>query len=106
MFRMVYAEDIMHGKRQEINADDISIEIYRPMGNLLQGEPFILNRNPADNLQNWIRFGDESRPSASLLFAPVCFGDEVCGLLSAQSYTPQRYQPADLAISLSSRIMI
>jgi PAS domain S-box-containing protein len=98
MFQMVYAEDIIHGKRQGVNADDVSINIYRPMGNLLQGEPFMLNRGPTDELQNWIRFGDETRPSASLLFAPVCFGEEVCGLLSAQSYTPQRYQTADLAI--------
>ncbi|MDI6782881.1 MAG: PAS domain S-box protein [bacterium] len=98
MFQRDYAEDIIHGERQAVKADDAPINIYRPMGELLQGKPFMLNRNLADDLQNWIRFGDESRPSASLLFAPVCFGDEVCGLLSAQSYTPQRYQASDLAI--------
>ena len=98
MFQIVYAEDIIQDKRQVVKVDDVPIDIYRPLGNLLQEEPFMLNRGPTDELQNWRRFGDESRPSASLLFAPVCFGDEVCGLLSAQSYTPQRYQAADLAI--------
>ncbi|MFB3895166.1 MAG: PAS domain S-box protein [bacterium] len=98
MFHIVYAEDIVGGKQQRINTDDVEQEMYRPLGKLLEGEPFILNRHPQDNPQNWQRFGDESRPSSSLLFAPICFGNQVCGILSAQSYTPQRYQQPDLAL--------
>lgn len=98
LFKMAFAEDIINGKRQAVELDDFSIDIYRPMGHLLEGEPYILNRAKTNNLENWRRFGDESRPSASLLFAPVCFGKEVCGLISVQSYTPQRYQETDLML--------
>ncbi len=97
-FKMVYATDIIQGKRQVVKADDVSAEIYSPMEKLLEGEPFILNRTPADRTEGWVSFGDESRPSASLMFAPICFGGEVCGLLSAQSYKPQRYGESDVAL--------
>jgi two-component system cell cycle sensor histidine kinase/response regulator CckA len=97
-FKMVYAADLVAGERRVVEADAASVELYRPLGRLLQGEPFMLNRKPADRTQGWIGFGDESRTSASLLFAPISFGGEVFGLLSAQSYEWERYKEADLAV--------
>jgi len=96
MFKMTYAEDIIHGKRHIVDVDDVSIEIYRPMGELLKGEPFLLNRELEDNTQSWLRFGDESRPSASIMFAPIYYLGEVYGLLSVQSYKSHCYEKTDL----------
>jgi PAS domain S-box-containing protein len=42
------------------------------------------------------RFGDISRPSASLLFVPVRDGSRVIGVLSIQSYRFDAYSPEDL----------
>ncbi|MGB9623596.1 MAG: hypothetical protein ACPMAQ_01920 [Phycisphaerae bacterium] len=36
------------------------------------------------------------RLSASLMFVPVRCGDTISGVLSVQSYTPERYGPPDL----------
>jgi PAS domain S-box-containing protein len=41
-------------------------------------------------------FGDTSRPSACMMYAPVHCGSEVVGLLSIQSYTPKAYAAEDL----------
>ncbi|MBM2847946.1 MAG: hypothetical protein HW418_888 [Anaerolineales bacterium] len=42
--------------------------------------------------------GDKSRPSASLLFAPLIVGLRVMGVISAQSYTLQAYTDEHLAL--------
>jgi PAS domain S-box-containing protein len=41
-------------------------------------------------------FGDTSRPSASILVAPIRYGTKVVGMLSAQSYTLQAYTRQEL----------
>ncbi|MEO5772244.1 MAG: diguanylate cyclase, partial [Burkholderiaceae bacterium] len=43
-------------------------------------------------------FGDESRPSAAMLFVPARRGDEVVAFFSIQSYTPHAYSAADLEL--------
>ncbi|MBK5292603.1 MAG: PAS domain S-box protein [Acidobacteriia bacterium] len=43
-------------------------------------------------------FGDTSRRSASLMFAPIRSGGESVGLLSIQSYSPSAYSPEDLTL--------
>jgi len=43
-----------------------------------------------------VPFGDLSRPSASLLCAPIRYGNNVFGALSVQSYTMNAYTEADL----------
>ncbi len=98
MFEIIYAEDIIDGNRQFVETRDMSEKVYRPMGKLLKGIPFLLNRDLGDDARDWIRFGDESRPSASLMFSPVCFDKEVCGLISVQSYQPQCYSKPDLEL--------
>ena len=41
-------------------------------------------------------FGNVSRPSQSLMFAPMVAGDRVVGILSAQSYEPEAHSQQDL----------
>jgi len=45
-----------------------------------------------------LTFGDQSRPSASLMYVPVRKGEKVVGIISIQSYTPQAYTEEDLAV--------
>ncbi len=43
-------------------------------------------------------FGDKSRPSLSLMFAPIRHGERVLGFLSIQSYSPYAYSEEHLAL--------
>jgi PAS domain S-box-containing protein len=56
---------------------------------ILREEPFIM---PADV----VPIGDTSRPSASLMLAPIRNRTKVIGVLSIQSYTLRAYSRADL----------
>ena len=98
MFSVEYAVDIIEGKRKHVETGVVSIDIYRPLGNLLNGEPYLLNRTSFDNAEAWNKFGDVSRLSASLMFAPVVFGNEVYGMISAQSYKQNYYDESDLQV--------
>ncbi|HEX6106012.1 MAG TPA: PAS domain S-box protein [Gemmatimonadales bacterium] len=65
---------------------------------LRDGAQLILRQDvttvPIDGL---IPFGTH-RPSASLIFVPIHHGDRTAGILSIQSYTPNAYDQADVAI--------
>lgn len=63
---------------------------------LLMGAQLILKKSPSQMLPDSHAFGDVSRPSASLMFAPVRHGAGVIGLLSIQSYTPRAYDQSNL----------
>ncbi|MEW5798331.1 MAG: PAS domain S-box protein [Bacteroidota bacterium] len=45
-----------------------------------------------------IAFGDTSRPSASLMFVPIRSGDMAIGILSIQSYSPNKYNQSDIVV--------
>ncbi|MEK7674236.1 MAG: PAS domain S-box protein [Verrucomicrobiota bacterium] len=63
---------------------------------MTQGAELILRTPPIVLPPDSISFGDESRPSASLMLVPIRNGPRVIGLLSIQSYTPKAYTPQDL----------
>ena len=67
---------------------------------LERGAKLILREAP-EFTQAALPFGDKSRPSASLMFVPIRNGEQVVGLLSAQSYTLDAYTKSDL-IALQS----
>lgn len=63
--------------------------------------PRLINRTPealADLVQPRLPVGDTSKPSASLLFAPLVVGSRVIGAVSAQSYNPNTYTGEHLAL--------
>lgn len=63
---------------------------------VLAGEAVLINRKPGHTDPPLRPFGDMERLSASLMFVPVRSGDDVIGVLSAQSYTIDRYGQTDL----------
>jgi PAS domain S-box-containing protein len=65
---------------------------------ITQGAQRILREGEPQFSADFTPFGDKSRPSASLLFAPVRCLNRVLGILSVQSYTPNAYTEADLAL--------
>lgn len=61
--------------------------------------PLLLHRKkPQVEREGFVAFGDASRPSASLLFAPMIAGDRVMGVLSIQSYTFNAYTDGDVDV--------
>lgn len=66
--------------------------------------PFILNRTRSDweaECQRTANIFGSSKPSASLLFAPLRFGNRVRGIISAQSYAFDAYGAPQEALLVS-----
>ncbi|MDB6130306.1 MAG: multi-sensor hybrid histidine kinase, partial [Verrucomicrobiales bacterium] len=61
-----------------------------------QGAMLILRPAGFSPVGDSVMFGDTSRPSASLMFAPIRDGIRVIGILSVQSYTRLAFTEADL----------
>jgi diguanylate cyclase (GGDEF)-like protein/PAS domain S-box-containing protein len=58
--------------------------------------PQLLLRKPNDESDEAFRFGDESRPSKSLMFVPIRTASALLGILSIQSYRNNAYTAGDL----------
>lgn len=56
----------------------------------------LINRSDLNQDTNLIPFGCEERRSRSLMFAPVCWQNQIVAVISVQSYTPYRYASRDL----------
>ena len=56
-----------------------------------QGAQLILRKAPYTFSPEIVPFGNTNRPSASLMYVPIRRGQEVIGILSIQSYTPEAY---------------
>jgi PAS domain S-box-containing protein len=65
---------------------------------LTQGKLLVLRSEPLRPEPDVLMFGDNRRPSASLMFVPLRHGERSIGLLSVQSYRPQAYTPEDLEV--------
>jgi PAS domain S-box-containing protein len=61
-----------------------------------QGGQLVLRDEPKQMRVDGVPFGDQTRPSASLLFVPIRHGAQVIGVLSIQSYTPKAYNQHSL----------
>ncbi|GAB4310916.1 MAG: hypothetical protein Kow0059_00620 [Candidatus Sumerlaeia bacterium] len=96
--RLIYFSDLVDGRRQVWTAEEDRDFEYDALPELAQGRPLLINcprtrkTSKEPRLQ---RFGDESRPSASLVFAPVFINETMYAVLSVQSYTPARYRAGD-----------
>jgi PAS domain S-box-containing protein len=95
-FPLVYDD----GARYEHDRSSISSDSF--LDRFLKGEKaFLINRSPEgiggykDKKQ---MLGDDSKPSASILVTPLKTMDKVIGLISAQSYTMDAYDEADLEL--------
>ncbi len=60
------------------------------------GAELILRDQPTSFLPGAVAFGNKSRPSASLMLAPIRYSSRIVGILSVQSYKPRAYTERDL----------
>lgn len=97
VFLPIRVMDIIDGSRRVVPGTTFNFEDCRTLGRLLEGEPYLINRQSPD--ENPLSpFGDTTRRSASLLYASIMLRGEVFGILSVQSYQPNRYGPRDLRL--------
>jgi PAS domain S-box-containing protein len=89
--------DTIQGRRTEVLPDS-SLARIGSLGRraLEQGPQLILRSETRPVPPDVNAFGDKTRASASLMFAPVRNDSETIGLLSIQSYTPNAYTEADM----------
>ncbi len=96
-----YAEDTVAGDSAPRPCTGEIVSISPQVQPVLGGSPLLVNRDQPDAapagqaLDSW---GQLSRRSLSLMFAPVVWDQRVIGILSVQSYTVQRYGAADLQL--------
>jgi len=97
----IYSEDtILEGEApQEVTTSDIPFSNLSPDWSALMFESHCLNRSEEDLKQGLktVPFGD-NRPSKSLLFVPLRWEGSSIGMVSVQSYTPNKYSTEDIPL--------
>ena len=93
---VLYYMDTVGGRLQEFPGEPWPTFPSDETWDLLGGKPCLLNRPTTAMEPSMVPFGDTARLSASLLDVPVCSGNRVIGILSVQSYTPNRYTVSDM----------
>lgn len=90
--------DTVNSQRTDITASSIGLDPSPMMMEVTEKGARLVNRGtltvPPVELA---RFGDRSRPSASMMYVPIRNGGKVIGIVSIQSYTPNAYGEADLS---------
>lgn len=87
--------DTIEGRKKDVSPP-LTAEKYEVLGNVLNGEPLLINREDASRTIPLRRFGDTNRGSECLMFAPVRSENKVAAIISVQSYTPHQYSDKDL----------
>ena len=93
----VLAMDLVEGRLTEVAPDQPGAEPSANMRQVMSEGARLLLREDAPQFEPELTpFGDTSRPSASLLFAPLRGRSRVIGVLTIQSYSPEAYGREDL----------
>jgi PAS domain S-box-containing protein len=83
--------DVLDGRRCEVPpANPAGAPSPRMLQTMREGARLILKREPAQSA-DFTAFGDTSRLSASMMYAPLRREGQPVGVLSIQSYTPNAY---------------
>lgn len=99
IFKVISAVDTINGEKVFLPpAQWQTADFSTAVQPVLKGFPVLINRQPGEQQPGLDRFGDENRPSASLIKVPVRSGNNVIGVLSVQSYTPFKYNEDDVEI--------
>lgn len=95
----LYHEDIPAGGDAPVEfppARTPGVRLQSP--ELLSGKPKLINRSGEAEVPAFAPFGDTERLSQSLMFSPIVHDGRIYAVVSAQSYTPSRYNEADLKV--------
>lgn len=76
-------------QRERADATPLTIDV-------MKGHNRLINRTPADRAVLGAGFGDADRPSESMIFVPILKTGSAIGLISVQSYTPNRFSETDV----------
>jgi len=99
--RGLYTEDTKHGDSEPTPFEPLSTTFDKLDPDSVQGipKPSLINRTEAEiNAHIMNRpFGDVSRKSASLMFAPIVWNKMKMGEVTAQSYTMDKYTDHSLS---------
>ena len=93
-YPIMYDEDI----RYELESVKVS-ELKLVQGILQGAPPLLINRKKEELISPpdaTVRFGNVAKKSASMLVAPLKIGEQIIGVISAQSYTLDAYKNAEL----------
>jgi PAS domain S-box-containing protein len=94
----VLNRDTVNGRREDFPAVYHDEPPSPRLRRTIAGEGQLILKDEAAGMSpEAVPFGDTARPSASLMFVPVCDGSEVIGVLSIQSYTPKAYDQQSFA---------
>ncbi len=100
--RPVFSVDLVDGQPQIFHDRDWKPTSTPFYSNLLEKlQPVLELRKPDATSQPYSPFGVESRRSASLLYVPMIAGDNVVGMMTAQTYTYNAYDESHLDLLLS-----
>ncbi len=93
---LVLSMDLINGERVEV-ATPKGDSGLSPMERLVLTEgPQLILHQSEELRAGFLPFGDNSRPSASILYVPIRHGNNTTSFLSIQSYTPNAYDRNDL----------
>lgn len=96
-FRAVMVVDTVDDEKVLYTGQDLNLPSQSKLwAKLAAGESVLINRQVDTSLQIRIAFGDRTRRSESLMFVPILCADYLVGTLSLQSYTPGKFEQADI----------
>lgn len=94
---LVVCVDLIKGRRTDLPVATIPKRLSAiARKTLSRGPQLILRPASAGFPPEALPFGDQTRPSASLMYVPLRKDAQVIGLLSIQSYAPHAYNETDL----------
>lgn len=91
----IFEVDTIEGRRIE-DADNQPRKSAALHHRIFKSGAELVLRDGKDFLPGAQSFGNQSRPSASLMYVPIRAGDAIVGLLSVHSYTPGAYTKQNL----------
>ncbi|MEI7635068.1 MAG: response regulator [bacterium] len=95
----IYCEDTPAGSGEPVEMRaGVAESLALKSKELLARRPKLINRTEDLAQADLVPFGSTERLSRSLMFVPVCWHDKTLAVISAQSYTPNRYGEKDLGL--------
>ena len=89
----IYNEDTAPGETHPHEILDVEDFPFSTIQNspLIEGKSRLIDRSTPELTANLVSFGVKERISQSLMFCPIRWEEQTVGLLTVQSYTPNRY---------------